>query len=369
MRIKKNIFGIFFITLFTMLTVFSNTVFAAAQIDASRSTSLTIRYKVNKNPVSDIEFKLYRVADISVTGKFTAVGDFAGYAVSYNRLTSEGWTDLARTLEGYVYRDKPNPEMSGTTDKNGTIYFSGCKQGLYLLLGERHISGQYIYTPQSLLVSLPGMNEDGSWNYDVTCEPKFSSLNTRMITDIDSSYSNQTVKKVWADDTDTSKRPENIIVQLLCDDVVYDEMTLNESNNWQYTWLNLSDAYTWRIVEKSVPDGYTVSVGWDGYVFTVTNAIPGNDSDDPDDPPTDPSNHTTSPEPQDVTTNANNPSDPDNPDASNATTGPDAPNSEGLPQTGMLKWPIPVMFILGAGIFVAGYFYRKKGTGTNDEDE
>lgn len=247
MRISKNRLSFFFIMLVTLLTVFSNTLFAAAQMDVERNTSLTIRYNVDKNPVSGIEFKLYRVADISSTGRFTAVGDFAGYAVSFDGLTSEGWTDLARTLEGCVLRDKQNPVMRGKTDRNGIISFSDCEQGLYLLVGDKHTLGQYTYTPQSLLVSLPSVNKDGSWDYDVTSEPKFSSDTPN--------------------DTPGSDDP---------------------------------------------------------------NRVGGDSNDVIDSGQTD---------------------------------------IEKLPQTGMLKWPIPVMYILGTGIFFTGYCYRKKDTETGDENE
>ena len=238
MQIRKNRLMVLVVTIVMLIALFTNAVLAEPKIDTEQKTSLTICYNVEKNPVSGIKFQLYRVADLSSAGSFTVTDAFAGYALSFTGLTSDGWTDLARTLEGYVIRDQLNPAMEGETDENGTIFFPDCAIGLYLLVGDQHTSGQYTYTPQSLLVSLPSMNKDGSLEYDVISEPKFSS------------------------DYDAPNPP-----------------------------------------------------------------------DAPNDPP-----------------------------------GSDNPG-EKLPQTGMLKWPIPVMYTLGAGAFFTGYCYRKKATGTSDEDE
>lgn len=244
MRIKKNRLILSFVTVVALSLVLGITVYATPQMDMEQNASLTICYDINKTPVSGVEFRLYRVADISPAGTLTATEDFAGYSLSFDALTSDDWTELAGTLEGYVLRDQPAPVLRGKTDEQGTIFFPDCAQGLYLLVGDTHTLEQHTYTPQSLLVSLPSLNKDGSWNYDVISEPKFSSDD---------------------DDDDSSDTP---------------------------------------------------------------------DSEDPS----------------------------DTPDS-------DGSDGEKLPQTGMLKWPIPVMFLLGTGVFLAGYFYRRKAAGTGDKDE
>ena len=107
-------------------------------------------------------------------------------------------------------------------------------------------------------------------------------------------------------------------MQLLCDGKIYDEQALNTANNWSYTWEGLDAAHDWKLIEKTVPDDYTVAVTQQGITFTVTNT-----NDNPPPPP------------------------------------PDEPT---LPQTGMLWWPVPVLGGIGVVTLFFGIFLllRKK---------
>lgn len=57
------------------------------------------------------------------------------------------------------------------------------------------------------LVSIPGQAVDGEWDYSVEVSCKFDKEDTA-----DSSVSRK-VQKVWKDDGNKEKRPENITVQ------------------------------------------------------------------------------------------------------------------------------------------------------------
>lgn len=381
---------------------------SAVQIDIEQDSSLTIYYSVQKSPVFDIQFKLFRVADISAAGKFTLSGDFKDYSVSLENLTNAGWTDLALTLSGYVSRDGIKPLESKRTDKNGKLTFSTKDTGLYLVTGGKHMSGNYTYTPEPFLVSLPSLDTNGAWYYDVTSEPKYSSEYYSPGNSDSTSYTQRGVVKVWNDSQDKNKkRPASIVVQLLRDGKVYDTVTLNEANNWRHTWASLNTIFTWTVVEKEVPDCYTVSIGRDGNDFTITNKYsapnnPPNPNDSlnpnvpmgPNDPsnPNDPLNPNTTSNPNDpsnpnASSNLNypsnpnassNPNDPSNPNASSGLNDPSNPNApsnpsassvpgqsddsstQTLPQTGMLWWPVYMMYIFGFCVFVIGWrFYRK----------
>ena len=79
----------------------------------------------------------------------------------------------------------------------------------------------------------------------------------------------RTVKKIWNDNHDEyGVRPSEIKVQLLANGSNYgDEITLNDSNSWQYTWSNLPISnngtnITYSIKEVTVP-GYTVTTKTD----------------------------------------------------------------------------------------------------------
>ena len=67
-----------------------------------------------------------------------------------------------------------------------------------------------------------------------------------------------TVRKVW-DDGNAADRPDSIVVHLLRNGAYYDKVTLNEENQWTYTWNKLDNDDTWSVVEPEVPSGYDVS--------------------------------------------------------------------------------------------------------------
>lgn len=83
-----------------------------------------------------------------------------------------------------------------------------------------------------------------------------------------------TVEKIW-DDGNYAERPDFVDVVLLCDGEYYDEVELNDRNDWTYTWTNLSVNDSWSVVEKKVPEGYYVSYSYDETEdrITVTNTL------------------------------------------------------------------------------------------------
>lgn len=87
-------------------------------------------------------------------------------------------------------------------------------------------------------------------------------------------YRDFTVSKIWNDANDQDGiRPEEIEIQVLRNDVVWETVTLNASNQWKHVYSKVDrfdangNEYRYSVREVSVPDGYTAST--DG--FTVTN--------------------------------------------------------------------------------------------------
>ncbi len=79
------------------------------------------------------------------------------------------------------------------------------------------------------------------------------------------------VEKLW-DDGNYHARPEAVEVTLYRDDEVYETVTLNEANNWRYTWEELTDEYDWSVDEATVPTEYSKSLERDGDDWTITNS-------------------------------------------------------------------------------------------------
>lgn len=321
---------------------------AYQDIDTHRTASLTVRFK----DFSGVEFSIYRVASVSENCVFTLTGAFRDYPVSVNGLNSSGWRALARTLDSYVARDDPAALRTGETNRSGRVSFSGLPTGLYLVVGEQYQEEEWTYTPEAFLICLPNQ-VDGEWEYDVTANCKYDQEENPPET-VD-----RKVLKVWEDDGNEQLRPRSITVQLLKDGRVYDTVTLSAANNWRYTWRELDGDAVWRVVEYRTPGDYTVSVDREGITFVITNTY-APETDIPDEPP--PRSEFPPPPdediPDDPTPQGEVPPDEDIPDEPPPTT--DVPPDEpGLPQTGMLWWPVPVLAGSGIILILLGWLWRR----------
>ena len=304
----QNILKRFGTLLFSVLlgvTCMAMTAFASGNIETGHQGSLSVQFEENGIGFVDVSFSIYRVADISEDGTYTLTGDFAQYPVRLEDLDSSGWRALAQTLDAYAARDKITPLMTRRTGSDGSFRITGLSTGLYLISGGQYMDEDTVYTPEPMLVSIPGLAADGTWTYDIDVSCKFEREDT---TDLPVS---RKVQKVWKDDGNEEKRPEDITVQLLENGNVVDTVVLSQKNNWEYTWNGLDSGSKWQIAEEGVPDGYTVATAQEGNIFVLTNTYPGKQ------PPT-------------------------------------------LPQTGMLWWPVPLLAFSGLLLIVAGLVVRHR---------
>lgn len=317
------------VTLLVLALCLGTTAFADETVDTGREASLAVCFGQDGTGFAGVEFRVYRVANVSADAQFSLSGDFAGYPVVVNGLDSSGWRTLAQTLDAYVARDALTPLATAETGADGRAVFAPLPTGLYLVTGDRCRQGETTYTPEPFLVSLPAQDDaSGAWVYDAVATCKFDSYNTP---GEQGETVDREVLKVWQDDGYEDKRPDAITVQLLRDGEVYDTVTLNQNNGWRYTWTGLDDAYTWRVAEYHTPDGYTVTVHREGVTFVMTNSRV---EEIPD-----------TPAPKTSTPAGGNPS-------GNAAGG-------SLPQTGMLWWPVPVLACGGLLLFVLGWVRRR----------
>jgi len=299
---------------------------ARTAIDVTRDDcTLTITY-----PCPGVEFRLYRVAEVSRTGTFTLTGDFRDLPVQLNGLDKIGWRQAANTLDGYVDQRKLEPADRASIGSDNKLTFSNKTPGVYLVTWDQHTAADGTYIPQPFLICLPDLALDDSWDYAVEAVPKYEHIPGGGPDGPDTPIKRR-VRKVWRDGG-AQDRPERIVVQLLRDGEVWQEVTLSAENGWEYEWPELDAKYSWKIVEKEVPDGYTVTTDRDGNTFLVTNTW-------------------TPPDVPDV---------PDTPDT------PDTPDEPKIPQTGQLWWPVPLLALGGMGLFLAGWL-RRRTWGGNDE--
>lgn len=269
---------------------------------AAEKGNITVRFFRGEEPVAGADFEVRKAADWD-GNTYRLVAPFASYSVPTPRdPDSDAWKALASTLAAYAARDDIPALATAATDEEGEAFFDNLADGLYLVTGAMVTldDGTRLY-PQPMLVTVPFTGNDGTPDYDVVTEPKYDEETGEKVS--------RNVIKIWKDSQNTLKRPAEITVQLLRDGEIYDEQTLNEENNWRYSWDNLDGNHTWQLTEKTVPEDYTVSVTREGITFTVENT-----NDNPPPPP---------PE---------------------------------IPQTGLLWWPVPVLAGLGAVALGVGIF-------------
>lgn len=171
------------------------------------------------------------------------------------------------------------------------------------------------------------------------------------------SYTSLTVNKVWVLD-DGGEAPVSVTVELLRNNRVYEEVTLDEDNDWSHTWTRLDARYNWKVQEADVPDGFTAEVSHRGTIWTITNddipedpETPPEEPDEPDEPDT--------PEEPGAPDEPGTPDEPDTPDEPGTPDGPDTPDEPTLPQTGQSWWPVWILAITGAVLVLVGILGKK----------
>ena len=335
-----------------------------------------------------VTVRVYRAAEVTEDVRFVLTGDFAGYNVDLDGLTSTGWASLAQTLRGYVFLDAIQPLRTGVSDETGRLTFSDLPVGLYLVDGERIASTEDdgYRQPAPFMICLPNWEQStdpetgtvsGGWQYNVAARPKYTTLDGETVM--------RRVLKVWNDGGSIS-RPAQISVTLLKDGEPYETVDLNAENNWRYAWDELDGNSDWQIVESSGSGGYTVSVSLQGVTFVVTNSYsppppvtppPVNPPGDPpdgtsDNPPDTPNAPPPVPPPPDEELedpevplasrepdpDMEEPMEPEDPDEI-VLEDPEVPLAS-LPQTGQLWWPVPMLAMGGMISLLLGLIWNRR---------
>lgn len=165
------------------------------------------------------------------------------------------------------------------------------------------------------------------------------------------SYTRLTVNKEWILD-DGGEAPVSVTVELLRNNSVYDEVTLDEDNDWSHTWTRLDGRYNWKVQEADVPDGFTAEVSHHGTIWTITNDdLP----EDPETPPEEPDEPDEPDTPEDPVT----PDEPGVPDTPDTPDEPNTPNEPTLPQTGQNWRLVWILAITGAVLVLVGILGKK----------
>ena len=238
------------------------TVFAA---DSEKTGSIRLNYSA----VDNAEFKVYRAGEITDNWEFVLTGAFQDIPADLNDLDTEAMTELSETLAAYAAADGIEPDYSGRTDENGQVVFEGLTKGLYLIIGESVIWDGMRYDPVPFLLTVPSQDAEGAWNYQTEADVKYE---TSVPEKEETEYK---VVKYWVGDGSGNARPVQITVDILRDGILYDTQTLTAENNWSYSWTAEDNGSVWQVVEREIPDHYTVKVEKNKTMFLLTNTYAG----------------------------------------------------------------------------------------------
>ena len=249
--------------------------------------------------VSGSEISLYRVAQLDSSGKYAFCGGFTGCPAEIDVSSAEGANILAATLESFAVANAIRADRTTQSDENGVAVFDPLPAGLYLVVFSQTSVGWREYRCDPIIVSLPYYDDENVLVHRAKIIPKWESDSGEGV--------EISVIKVW-DDGDSPSRPDKVRAVLYRDGAEYENIVLSHDNNWRHTWTDLAPGHDYKISEPEVPAGYKLSVLHGGNVFTLKNSAP-----------------------------------------------PPPPGDEpGIPQTGMLLWPIPVFFLLGFTLIILG---------------
>jgi|GEM_PF-3064282 len=251
------------------------------KIDTDRTGSLTIVFKDGDIPIEGSTFTVYKVANVTDELYFNLTGDFKQLSgkIDFDGHYPDDPASLADILASKAIAGGYESVTSAISNAEGSATFSELETGLYLVVGSKVEIGDYIYTPDTLLVSIPsgdGLEEHeiskGYYtvaDYDVEVVLKYRKETIPRIINI-------AVIKDWDDNNnEDGSRPEEIevaLVEMLVDDEgniseeIVETVSLSEDNKWSYKWENLDNRRAYFVTEISETEGYILANYRDEYI-------------------------------------------------------------------------------------------------------
>jgi len=268
-----------------------------------------------KTEIEGMKISLYTLAT-EEGGNRTVSEAFAGFSDDLDGIfEEEKRTALSERLKTFVSEQESKAESTMITDKNGEVFFSALKEGIYFILPEKLSKDGYTYSVNPFIVHLPdGDSVTGEIRYDVRAFPKTDK--TESVRQETAAYR---VITVWEDNQSEEKRPSSITVELWRDGVLYETKVLKPDTNWSYTWSSLPTGYNWTLTETEI-EHYRSTVTLQDTTFVITNTVI-------------PSQEET--------------------ETSGTSTG-------RIAKTGLLWWPVPVLLAVGLVFLLFGLMIKKR---------
>ena len=280
--------GLIFILICFCLRLMPYQVMAASTSDAvepiipEKECSLTVSYCYGETAFSGVEVKLYRIAEVSADFKYTLTQPFENFGLILDGLrTADEWNVVRSTLETHILAYNISPEFIAVTNEDGRASFEVLRTGMYLAIVSQVERQDLHYRFDSSLIALPGLGADGRWYYQVSVNAK-----GEVLPPVDPDEEEELkVLKLWRGDENRNDRPASIEVEIFCNGTSYETVILSEENHWAYAWSAKDDGSNWAVVERNVPQGYTMTVEERQSTFVLTNTWTPAYPEDPETPP------------------------------------------------------------------------------------
>ena len=261
----------------------ASTADAKEPISTNENCSLTISYCSGGIAFSELPVKLYKIADVSADYQYTLASSFEKSNLILNGIQTVGeWNVIRSTLETFILANDITADFNAKTGFEGKASFDALKPGLYLAITERIIQEETTYVFDSALIALPGLGADGLWQYQVDVTSKSKMIPPTQ----DDEEIERKVLKLWKGDGGSSVRPTTIEIEIFRNGTSYQTVTLSENNHWTYTWSAKDDGSDWKVVERNIRAGYTMTIEERETSFVLTNTLNRDVPDHPDSPQT-----------------------------------------------------------------------------------
>ena len=242
------------ITLLVLLT--SINVYADSVIDFSKKGSINVEVTdSSSSPVSGMEITLFKVANAGVENHnlvYSNIEELNSCKVDF----TIGDEKSISTEAVNCVKENATYNKTTITNKNGKVSFKELDLAIYLVVQTKKVEGLSSFEP--FLIMIP-QSEKNNWKYDIDSTPK---------TDI-YHVMNIEVLKEW--NNEGKANPDSIEVELLENNEVIDIVTLNDNNNWSYTWVEIPKSDSYSVREKEVPSEYEVTYRNEDNKFIITN--------------------------------------------------------------------------------------------------
>lgn len=261
----------------------ASTIDSKEPISTEQNCSLNISYCSGGLAFSALPVRLYKIADVSSNYQYTLTSSFENSNLILNGIQTVGeWNVIRSTLETYILAEGVAADFNTVTGMEGKASFNALKPGLYLATTERVIKEETTYVFDSTLIALPGLGTDGLWQYHIDVTPKSQIIPPSE----DDAKIELKVLKLWKGDSGKRDRPKSVEIEIFRNGTSYQTVTLSEDNRWIYTWSEQDDGSEWKVVERNIPTGYTITVEERETSFVLTNTFMQDNPDTPTPPKT-----------------------------------------------------------------------------------